>query len=123
MSLGRTPGGDHTVSPKSLHRQPALLAEHREQLLCTRCGLTGRGVTGALCCHGNGSTAVFSKVQFIPSAHRDLSLSCRDGGREIIPVAFKGGGTALNLGPGLPESAGVIHNRRVCLCRAVLGLL
>lgn len=66
MSLGRTPGGDHTVSPKSLHRQPALLAEHREQLLCTRCGLTGRGVTGALCCHGNGARQSFLRYSSSP---------------------------------------------------------
>ena len=38
---GRTPRGDQSLSAKSLHRQPALLAEHREQLLRARCAVDG----------------------------------------------------------------------------------
>ena len=46
VSPGCTPGGDHTLSPKSLHRQPTLLTEQREQLLCTRCGVDGQRSDG-----------------------------------------------------------------------------
>ena len=46
VSPGRMPEGDHTLSPKSLHRQPALLTEQREQLLCSRCGVDGQRSDG-----------------------------------------------------------------------------
>lgn len=83
----------------SHYTQLVLLMGHGRLLFCARRGVDSEGVVVCALLSRQQGPAVFSKIQFIPSAHRNLSLSRKDGCRDIARVAFEGGGPAFNLGP------------------------
>lgn len=87
-----TPWGNHSLSLKPLYTTASTPnGTRKSRFSLPGVALTSNGVAVCTVLSWQQGPAIFFKIQLIPSAHRNLSLSCKEGCREITRVTFQGG--------------------------------